>query len=318
MKLILSCPSKTFLLGEYSVLNAGSALLINSEPRFQLIANMRGKGEADGIHPKSPAGLWMAQNHERLGHTDIQFIDPHNGLGGFGASSAQFLLVHALAQVIADSNGGRDKSAVQVEPIWHDYRQIATFGARSGMRPSGVDIVSQFAGGICEVNLEPFSFEALRWPFEEFGVVLARTGQKVATHQHLDELRSLDTEELSWILDRGLDAFEMHDPLAFFDAVNDYHAELLEMGLVADTSQMFISTLLAQPFVKAVKGCGALGGDTLAVFFANEHSSRVSRVLADLQLPIVSDLTGVSSGFRMQIDESDKTADIDPESATGV
>ncbi len=310
MKILLSCPSKSFLLGEYSVLNAGSALLFNSEPRFQLVADMRGTGVIEGIPAGSPAGLWLAQNRDCFGASDLQFIDPHNGLGGFGASSAQFLLVHALAQLIADANGRRESSAVQVEAIWRDYRNLEITN-RSGIKPSGADIVSQFAGGLCEVNLEPFSFQQISWPFEGYEFVLVRTGHKVATHTHLNDLGDIDTGELTWILEQGLDAFETRDAQVFFDAVNDYHCELLELGLVADESQIFISTLIAQPFIRAVKGCGALSGDALAVFFAAENRSRVNRILEELHLPIVADLGALSTGFQMQIDDSDKPASIE-------
>ena len=304
MKLMLDCPSKTFLLGEYAVMNSGAALLFNSEPRFQLIANLRGSGEVDGIHPASPAAQWIAQNRGRFGHADLQFIDPHNGLGGFGASSAQFLLVHALAQLIADGRQTREPSAVQVEPIWRDYREISG-GSRDSHTtgPSGADIVAQFAGGLCEVNLEPFSFSQLSWPFEEFDFAIVRTGEKIATHEHLNDIRRIDTDELNFILERGLDAFETKDSQEFFDAVNDYYAELLDLDLVADRTQVYVSTLLAQPFVRAAKGCGALGADTIVVFFAAEYRARMNRFLSELQLPVVTDARGVSSGFRVQIDE---------------
>ncbi len=304
MKLLLSCPSKTFLLGEYAVMNSGAALLFNSEPRFQLIVNLRGTGEVEGIHPASPAAQWMAQNRDRFGHADLQFVDPHNGLGGFGASSAQFVLVHALAQFIADGRQTNESSVVQVEPIWRDYRNVSAGSRNSNMMgPSGADIVAQFAGGLCEVNLEPFSFSQLSWPFEEFEFTIVRTGKKVATHEHLNEIRRVDTDELNFILERGLDAFETKDSQEFFDAVNDYYGELSELGLVADRTQVYVSTLLAQPFVRAAKGCGALGADTIVVFFATEYRLRMNRFLAELQLPVVTDSRGVSSGFRAQIDE---------------
>jgi len=53
------CPSKTFLLGEYAVLNGGPAILLATEPYFE----------------------WE-NNH---------FKDPYQGKGGFGASGAKFV-----------------------------------------------------------------------------------------------------------------------------------------------------------------------------------------------------------------------------------
>lgn len=56
------CPSKTFLLGEYAVLDGGPALLIATEPNFTY------------------------ENHT--------FSDPYQGQGGFGASGAKFIFQH--------------------------------------------------------------------------------------------------------------------------------------------------------------------------------------------------------------------------------
>jgi len=56
----ISCPSKTFLVGEYAVISGGPALLLATPPNFS----------------------W-----------DIEgFFDPYDSLGGFGASGAEFVV----------------------------------------------------------------------------------------------------------------------------------------------------------------------------------------------------------------------------------
>jgi hypothetical protein len=68
-----------------------------------------------------------------------------------------------------------------------------------------------------------------------------------------------------------------------------------------------VATLLAKPFVKAVKGCGALGNDTLAVVFASEHRDHVNAALHELGKTVVADLAGATGGFQMRVeDEPDR------------
>lgn len=57
----ISCPSKTFLVGEYAVLDGGPAILLATPPYFML-------------------------------EDDLTFVDPYHGAGGFGASGAKFVL----------------------------------------------------------------------------------------------------------------------------------------------------------------------------------------------------------------------------------
>jgi mevalonate kinase len=298
VKIELSCPSKTFLLGEYLVLNAGSALVLNVAPRFTLTAQTRGEGMVEGIHPNSPAGQWIRQNNSIYKTFDLQFNDPHNGAGGFGASSAQFLLVYLLTETIKSQ-----KSSPQVETIWRAYRQLESV-SQEGLRPSGADVAAQFAGGLVEVHTEPFAVQPRKWPFADFDVVLVHTGQKLSTHEHLRGLKRVDTEELEWIYSRAVESLGNESPEIFFDSVNDYHAELLELGLVAAHTQIITTTLLSKPFVRAVKGCGALGSDTVAIFTARENRKFLNATLREMNLSAIGDLSVMAKGYDIKMDEA--------------
>ena len=82
-------PSKTFVLGEYSVLHGGPAILLASEPYFSLRLEEKNENK-NPFHPLSPAGkLWELE--PLLKTKSYLFSDPHHGLGGFGASSAEFI-----------------------------------------------------------------------------------------------------------------------------------------------------------------------------------------------------------------------------------
>jgi len=297
LKIELSCPSKTFLLGEYLVLNNGAALLMNASPRFSLTVDTRGGGLVSGIKAESPAGQWLRQNRLTFEKVDVQFADPHNGLGGFGASSAQYLLIHIANQVLKNPDKHDD---FNIEQIWRAYRQMETVSPE-GLRPSGADIVAQFMGGLSEVHVEPFAGRAFHWPLEDYDVVLAHTGHKVPTHEHLRGLKRVDTDELEWVYTRAIETLEAGEAPAFFESVNDYYAELLELGLVAESTQVAIASLMSKPFVRAAKGCGAMGADVVAIFITKENRDLLTPALKELNLTWKADVSSVDKGFEIKI-----------------
>lgn len=301
MKLKLSCPSKTFLLGEYLVLNGGGALILNTEPRFELAVQTRGSGVVQGLAPESPAGQWIRQNRLVFQNVDVDFIDPHDGQGGFGASSAQYLLTHIATQILKNPGHRED---FQIEPIWRAFRQLEVI-SHEGLRPSGADIVSQFVGGLCGFQMEPFAARAYRWPLEDYDVVIVPTGSKMATHEHLRGLKRVETDELQSVYSRAMETLAASDAGAFFDSVNDYYAELLEMGLVAEHTQVAVANLMSQPYVQAAKGCGAMGSDVIAVFVAKENRRLLDKALNDLGLRPVADANGIAGGFEMGVEEEE-------------
>lgn len=305
MILNFSCPSKTFLLGEYLVLNNGSALLMTAAPRFELKIQTRGQGQVHGIHADSPAGNWIRQNRLVFEKVNVDFIDPYKGLGGFGASSAQYLLTHIANQVLKNPDKHDD---FNIEQIWRAYRQMEMV-SDEGLRPSGADVVAQFMGGFSEVHMEPFSGRAFAWPMADYEVILAHTGNKMPTHEHLRGLKRVNTDELEWIYARAIETLEVGDAPAFFDSVNDYYAELLELGLVAESTQVAVTSLLNKPFIQAAKGCGAMGSDVVAVFVSKENAVRAKALLKELGLRYVSDTTQVAKGFLLtEEDEASDTA----------
>src|SRR5690606_19354251 len=136
MKLKFSCPSKTFLTGEYAVLCGAPGLVLTHEPRFELIVSTNGTGVVQGIHPQSPAGYWVRTSRVFFESMDVIFTDPFSGAGGFGASGAQFLLVHALTTWLQSSTS-KLMQGLDVSAVWSDFRVITKD------RQSGADIVAQ-------------------------------------------------------------------------------------------------------------------------------------------------------------------------------
>ena len=160
-------------------------------------------------------------------------------------------------------------------------------------------------GGLSEVHTEPFAVAKKQWPFDDCDILILHTGLKLATHEHLRGLQRVNTEELAFIYSRANEAFAQEQADEFYNAINDYHAELLELGLVADHTKILTATFLSKPFVRAVKGCGAMGSDTLAVFVGRENRGLVEELISELQesfvgLRCVGDLSQIAKGLEIR------------------
>ena len=88
-----SSPGKVFLLGEYAVLDGSEAILAAIGPRFELLEV--DDSDSETFAGESPMGL-LCRFARRLGANEFswKFSDPHAGAGGFGASTAQFILAY--------------------------------------------------------------------------------------------------------------------------------------------------------------------------------------------------------------------------------
>ncbi|MCJ8276001.1 MAG: hypothetical protein HRT44_09755, partial [Bdellovibrionales bacterium] len=85
LEMAFEIPSKTFVLGEYLAINGTASLIMTTEPSFivKVIDD-----SLYGYHPDSPAGqLRKELNHSSVG---FSFLDPHEGRGGFGRSTAEY------------------------------------------------------------------------------------------------------------------------------------------------------------------------------------------------------------------------------------
>ncbi|WP_229776915.1 hypothetical protein, partial [Alicyclobacillus cellulosilyticus] len=122
--MVWSIPAKTFLLGEYAVLANGPALILTTSPCFKI--SMVAESSLSGIHPESPAGKYWTNCKQAKG---LSFYDPYHGLGGMGASSAQFIGAY-LASLT-------DSEPVHVSSLLETYFNYAWNG--KGLCPSGYD-----------------------------------------------------------------------------------------------------------------------------------------------------------------------------------
>jgi mevalonate kinase len=283
----MSAPSKTFLTGEYAVLAGGPALVLNTAPRFRFHAvkdRSLGEAEISGIPEGSPAHVWLRQRQPLLEGWKIDFQDPHDKRGGFGASGAQFLFVHTFTTLL--QSAGRSP---QLNPadIFNDY-QVCSKGSGSG-----ADILAQLKGGASRIDVKEVSGEGGDWPYPELGFGIARTGSKLPTHLHLQTLKRESLKELIAPAADCARSFGVDSWRDFAAKVKNYEEALRGLGLQAQRTIELLAAYKSRPWCLAAKGCGAWGADTILILFPKEHASEAAHFSESQGMPFVAtELTG--------------------------
>lgn len=277
----ISTPSKTFLLGEYSVLKGGAGLLINTEPRFVLKAIERNVNENFqhlNIALQSPAAKYIQDNIDFFSLWNIEMHDPHNNLGGFGASSAQFLTVLSL-----------HKNKLSNKELVLEFHKYSNF--ETSLKPSGYDLISQKLGGLAFIS-NTLQSETLQWPFNDYSLYLYRTGNKLQTHEHLKKLENKNFDKLDGFAEKAKTALLNKDSSIFSEAINSFYSTLLKHDLVDTKTQALINEIKNQAGVVAVKGCGAMGADVIVVMSTKPIST---------PLELVATSQNISEGLRYDL-----------------
>lgn len=289
----LSVAGKTFLAGEYLALRGGPALVLATEPRFRLKVQMT-DWSVNPFHPQSPAGLFWDSKKDFFSGYQMQFEDPYQ-VGGFGASSAQFALLHAFWQM-------KDNSYVEAERFydWHemlmDYRNLPN----SGTPPSGADVMGAVSGGITWFDRNNGKLQAFAWPFQEIQFFLAHTGKKLATHEHLNSLGDFETagfEKSMQDVHQGLSQVNFE---TFLKGLSGYRSQLEAQGKVAEHTLALIRQFAHNPEILFSKGCGAMGNDVVLVLCLKENSDSVRGFLGQSGLKVMADSSAISPGLQIR------------------
>lgn len=286
----ISVPSKTFLLGEYAVLKGSGAILLSSTPRFKLMATSDTQKalKAEGIHPESPAGKLLDSNRDFYQRYHMKFVDPYNGLGGFGASSAQFVMVYALKNIVSSQK-------INDFDMLETYEKFAWNG--EGLPPSGVDLISQLHGKICFFSKKNKILNQYSWPFPDLGYCLIHTGTKLATHFHLRETLSFNEQALEKIVQEGLESLEKKSSRHFIESINQYASALHSQNLVAEHTKNILKKLSEHEAVLSSKGCGALGADVIFILYELDKQDAILSLMGELKLNVISYGNDVSNGL---------------------
>ena len=248
MKKHFKLPSKTFLVGEYGVLSKGASLLLNTSPQFQF------------------------QN----GH----FFDPHQQKGGFGASSAKWLCYYLSSHKL---NAYEKTKLIHHSLNKHLALKIINkyqkdIQQNNKIAPSGVDILSQCVGQVAYIDIQNGIFRTLSWPFKDLSFLIFSTGNKTLTYQHLQRGINLQScKLLAQASQKVIDAFCKHEKKIFLDTLQEFDHSLEQLGFCCQET-IHLKKQIKKHFADImVKGCGALGMDTLLIICKSDVFSDVKR-----------------------------------------
>lgn len=290
-------PGKTFLLGEYAALAGHGAIVACTNPGFTANINRTVTG---ALPEGSPAWKFQQRHGDFFSGQSVQFESKVSG--GWGASTAQYLAVYTAVH-------GPVVSAKDREALLREYHADAWDG--HGAAPSGADLIAQTAGGVVHYNRRHNVLQNLSWNFSDLTGFLVKTGRKVATHEHLRDLTSIDTTGMEEIVLRGVAAMTEGDTEGFVECVSEYSRALQQRSLTCESTLSLLHDFLWLDGVRAAKGCGALGADVVFVVVDTEASARFSRWLSEnhwrhFELP--KDLS--ESGLRIVPEGPEEVVDV--------
>lgn len=290
----LSVPGKTFLVGEYLAIQGGPSIVLATSPRFELRVSERSNQDDAWFNfaPQSPAGRLLDRFQEKARDYRFEFRDPHEGRGGLGASSAQFALVYAWLF-------GRE-SLKDTEQLLRVYRECAWNG--EGLPPSGADLVAQVTGGVTWFDGRRYDARDLRWPFQNLGFTLLRTGSKLATHEHLKRVNSeVPFEELRELVGVATQAIESADGEKLIAVIREAGALLRNAQLCAPHTLRILDELAAKcDWSLAAKGCGAMGADVILILHEKAQASRVAEWARSQELDICGSDQDLAPGISFE------------------
>lgn len=298
MRLSVQIPGKTFVAGEYLVLEGGKALCLASQPDFQLKVEHCRQGEVgtNPFHLDSPAGKFWSQNPE-FKEYHLKFINPY-GRGGFGGSTAEYLSLVGLLDYLKNQKTSAGVALIE------EYQKY--FDSSKGRRPSGIDLWAQRLGGLRILDRQQETASEVYWPFEKQGTgFLIHTGHKLATHQHLQADLLIPHKELAKafeMIEQGLNSLSIEQ---FILGLMSYSEALKSAGLMCENSQQLQQKISKISGVLAVKPCGAMGSDVLFVLIASGQESALQECLncdKDLKVFSSTEAKFASSGLVVSVD----------------
>jgi hypothetical protein len=239
---MIQVPGKIFILGEYSVMKGGEAVIASLQPSFECIADSEQR-----LHPDSPAGRWLADQGFESG------MKVQGGIAaGFGTSTAELI---AVRERLAPTMSDRD--------LWSWYRE-RFFPA------SGADLAVQMDSMREGLGLYQFQIHAADYRMHRVSVpylflsncYLFRCPpiQKIPTYSDLENRKQ-------GILDDRLANGFVHRWLKDFDPaiLTEWADHLSHLGFESLFGRDVRQAFQAIPGVVGVKGCGAGLNDAFLV-----------------------------------------------------
>ncbi len=272
----ITVPGKTFLLGEYAVLQGGDALIFTHDPKFQCVFS-KARSSTPPFHQESPAGKFYQANLDAFNGVSIDFNNPYHLLGGLGASSAEFLSLYLNLH---------KKLPVDNKALLKEYWRFAYSG--DGQKPSGADLIAQAHGGLCHYNASNHRASSTNWIFPDLGFVIIHTQKKLPTHNHLKALSPPNLSQLIALSKMIVPILLKKDSQQFIELIQHTQNELETLSLSTTHSLELLDIINRLPHVLAAKGCGAMGADTIAIFCSALDTTQLIDNLKRLNLHIIA------------------------------
>ncbi|MBT4885181.1 MAG: hypothetical protein HON55_03395 [Legionellales bacterium] len=279
-----SCCAKTFFLGEYGALTTKRALLILTEPCFRAEFSLN-KGERLPVKTSLPCQKFIASS-SCLENVNYKFIDPYEGIGGLGASSAEFLFWLRAASFFSGKPYDF-KLKNEIEELLAIYQKNSWSG--EGAPPSGLDLIAQNYSGLVYIDMSASKIETLSWPFKGAGFCLAHTNKKLATHEHLENIS--DPKKMAFLSNYADDAWQAlssKDLLGVSRAINESFRAQADLGMVASHTITFVGDAMSSGLFVAAKGCGAMGADIVLFIYEIEKKADAVDFIKDMGLKVVA------------------------------
>ncbi len=247
---------KTFLSGEYAVLEGGSAIGLATKPYFEFSDTEKPDFERINIHSSSAAGLYLHSKRQKI---DNLYIKNGYGVGGFGQSTAEFIYVWL-------------KMNQQTWPlaknlhlkIYQDYLNL--FSQDIKTKPSGADLLTQINSGVSIFkNDQTADVTSMLWPFNNYEVLVFSTGLKIKTHEHLQTLDRKHCRDLVGLSNEVVDSFKNKNSDQFLQTLKIWIKTLEDKGLTDPKVSKIAKAFKAQFSDCVFKPCGALGADVVAI-----------------------------------------------------
>ena len=154
-----------------------------------------------------------------------------------------------------------------------------------------------FGSKITLVDRSIEKIESTSWPFTQLKFALARTGEKIATHIHLNQLRLREIEALRLPVRMVWQGMIEADEDMFLSGLNRFAERLEKKDWVAPSTRSLMKRLSFIEEIVGMKGCGALGADVLFIAYRSTPDSDLLRQLKDLGLEIVATSDDLCPGF---------------------
>lgn len=326
-KFSIYVPSKTFLAGEYLTLIGGPAILLNTSPPFKItitekntsINKKKHKYYSDspfiGLDKKSPLFYYLKSNKKIWNKFNINFEDPYQGLGGFGASSAIFVAIKIFELLYSTKSFAFSQFLTQIRLnpfIWLDflthYEKIFHSKHKQKFLPSGVDMISQaFGKKIVFFHKNKLNISHTTWKFNNLDFILVHTNNKIKTHLHLQKIKDLSFVNSSQVIIENIwKSLINKDEYSFISYLKKFNQFLFINNLVSKKTINLIKIIHSILEVKVIKGCGALGSDVLLIIAHKKDLTHIVKTIkkkTELNVKIISTSQNLINGTQVKYEK---------------